>query len=192
MLRLIVAAVYFCALWAYTLLPTPPARELTRCASPQLRPSAFVGDVVRLGIESPTALAHNAALLQVLLNVALFLPMGVGVRLLLRRGVAVATAVGFGASLLIEVTQVTGIYGIYSCAYRLFDVDDLLANTAGALLGSLASIALVRPRRERGAALGPIRVSVGRRLLGLFADAVTIGFLQVVLTAPASRRSRLS
>ena len=71
-LQLIAGAVYFCALWAYTLLPTPPARELTTCAAPQLRPFAFVGDVLRLGVGSPSELLHNPALLQVVLNVALF------------------------------------------------------------------------------------------------------------------------
>ena len=183
LLQLIVAAVYFCALWAYTLLPTPPARELTMCASPQLHPFAFLGDILRLGIGSPTAILHNPALLQIVLNVALFVPLGFGVRLLLHRGVAVAGLIGFGGSLLIEVTQLTGIFGIYSCAYRLFDVDDLLANTAGALLGSLASIAIGRPKRAQPAALVAVPVTLGRRLLGLLADAILVGFLQTVLTA---------
>lgn len=182
-LQLLLAAVYFCALWAYTLLPTPSVRDLAVCASPQLRPFAAVGDVLRLGIGSPGAVLHNAAVLQIVLNIALFVPMGVGVRLLLHRGVAVAAVIGLGASLIIEVTQLTGIYGIYSCAYRLFDVDDLIANGAGAVLGSITSAALVRPRREQAADFAPIPVSVGRRLLGLVADAVAIGLLQVVLTA---------
>lgn len=182
-LRLIVAAVYFCALWAYTLLPTPPARELTRCAAPQLHPFAFVGDILRLGIASPALILHNPALLQVLLNIALFVPLGFGVRLLLHRGVAVAGLIGFGGSLLIEVTQLTGIYGVYSCAYRLFDIDDLLANTAGALLGSLASIATGRSQRAQPAALVEVPVTLGRRFLGLLADAILVGLLQTVFTA---------
>ena len=34
-----------------------------------------------------------------------------------------------------EITQITGIYGIYNCPYRIFDVDDLLLNSTGALFG---------------------------------------------------------
>ncbi|WP_276523834.1 VanZ family protein, partial [Lysinibacillus fusiformis] len=34
-----------------------------------------------------------------------------------------------------EVTQRTDIYGIFNCAYRIGDVDDLLLNSVGALLG---------------------------------------------------------
>ncbi|RIX28410.1 VanZ family protein [Amnibacterium setariae] len=181
--QLLAGAVYFCALWAYTLLPTPPARELTRCAAPQLHPFAFVGDVLHFGVGSPSALLHNPALLQVVLNIALFVPLGLGVRLLLHRGVLVALVLGFLGSLLIEVTQLTGIYGIYSCAYRLFDVDDLIANTTGAVVGCLAVARLARPRRAQPVALHPVPVRLGRRLLGLFADAVVIGFVQFVLSA---------
>ena len=43
--------------------------------------------------------------------------------------------IGFLASLLIEVTQLTGIFGLYPCAYRFFEVDDLITNTTGTLLG---------------------------------------------------------
>src|SRR5699024_12660 len=38
-----------------------------------------------------------------------------------------------------EITQITGIYGIYNCPYRIFDVDDLILNSTGALLGFLVS-----------------------------------------------------
>ncbi|OFE15721.1 hypothetical protein BA895_21635 [Humibacillus sp. DSM 29435] len=38
-------------------------------------------------------------------------------------------------SLLIETTQGTGIFGLYPCPYRLADVDDLLTNTLGAVIG---------------------------------------------------------
>ena len=178
-----VAAVYFCALWTYTLLPLPPSREVAACAGPQLRPFAFVGDAVRAGIGSPAAIAQNPALIQVALNVALFVPLGVGVRLLLHRGVVVAGVVGLLASLVIEVTQLTGVYGIYSCAYRLFDVDDLLANTGGALLGSLASVLVVRSGQPRARELVAVPVSLGRRLLGMLGDAVLIGLVQALLTA---------
>lgn len=181
--QLVAGAVYFCALWAYTLLPTPPARELSSCAAPQLRPFAFVGDILRLGIGSPAAIVHNAALLQVVLNVALFVPLGVGVRLLLHRGVVLAGLLGLGGSLLIEVTQLTGIYGIYSCAYRLFDVDDLIANTAGALLGAAVTLPFVRSRRSEGVVLAAGPVRLGRRLVGLLADAVVIGAIQFVIGA---------
>ena len=99
----------------------------------------------------------------------LFLPFGVFVRLITHRGVVVATALGFAVSLLIEVTQLTGVWGVYPCAYRLFDVDDLLTNTLGAFLGALVSYPYAARRRRRlGTARRrlPTTVSVGRRLAG--------------------------
>ena len=38
-------------------------------------------------------------------------------------------------SIFVEVTQLTGIYGIYKYPYRLFDVDDLMLNTLGGVIG---------------------------------------------------------
>lgn len=46
---------------------------------------------------------------------------------------------GTSGSLLIETTQYTGLWGIYDCGYRAADVDDLLTNTAGALVGALVA-----------------------------------------------------
>ena len=47
---------------------------------------------------------------------------------------------GFGLSLTVELTQLTGLWGLYPCPYRQFDVDDLILNTTGVALG----FALVR------------------------------------------------
>lgn len=47
-----------------------------------------------------------------------------------------ALLLGFGLSLMLEVTQLTGIWGIYPCAYRQFNVDDLIMNALGVLVGA--------------------------------------------------------
>src|SRR5690606_18383064 len=67
---------------------------------------------------------------------------------------------------------------IYPCAYRFFDVGDLMTNTAGAVLGSL--VALVVPRERRGLAKVtdadlPRPVTRGRRALAMLCDG--LGFL---------------
>ncbi|GGF48671.1 hypothetical protein GCM10011519_23370 [Marmoricola endophyticus] len=124
------------ALWAYTVLPVPSGDPCRNPVRPQLRPFAFLGD---LTAAPGPGLLRDPALLQVALNVALFVPLGVGVALLVRRRrVAVGALVGLGVSLSVELVQLTGTLGVFDCAYRLFDVDDLIANTAGAALGALA------------------------------------------------------
>ena len=49
---------------------------------------------------------------------------------------------GAGLSLGVELTQLTGLWGLYPCAYRQFDVDDLILNVAGVMLGFLVTRAL--------------------------------------------------
>ena len=35
----------------------------------------------------------------------------------------------------IEISQATGLYGIYACPYRHFEIDDLILNVFGVWLG---------------------------------------------------------
>jgi hypothetical protein len=44
---------------------------------------------------------------------------------------------GFIFSLLCEITQITGLFFIYPAPYRVFDIDDLIINTLGAVVGYL-------------------------------------------------------
>ncbi len=50
-----------------------------------------------------------------------------------------AAALGLALSLAVELTQLTGVWGLYPCAYRRFDVDDVLLNTLGTALGVWAA-----------------------------------------------------
>ena len=177
------AAVYGVSLWTYTLLPLPDESDYT-CQHAQTQLMAFADDIRRAaeqsgyaGLGTPSELLSNPAFLQVFLNVVLFLPFGVFVRLITHRGVVVATVLGFAVSLLIEVTQLTGVWGVYPCAYRLFDVDDLLTNTLGAFLGALVSYPYAARRRRRlGTARRrlPTTVSVGRRLAATLSDVLFV------------------
>src|SRR5690606_36328498 len=107
--------------------------------------------------------------LQVALNFALFLPLGYYVRRVLGRGFIVATLVGFRVSLMIEVTQGSGLWFLYRCAYRVFDVDDLLVNTLGATVGSVLAVVLVRRRADSGRSL-PSALTLGRRWMEMLCD----------------------
>lgn len=163
------ALIYAMALWTYTLLPFPEGRDVT-CVPLQTVPFMFVNDIQSFGVDSVGALVQNPAAVQVALNVVLFMPLGWFLRRLGGRGVVVATFSGFAVSMLIEVTQVTGIWGLYSCAYRVFDVDDLIANTAGALIGSVVGMLLWRRSRQNPDAGAPRPITAMRRLLGMLCD----------------------
>lgn len=172
------AAVYFWAIWTYTLVPLPDS-DAYRCAGVNLRPFEFV-DEIRAAVAVSGRYLTDPVVLQVALNVLLFVPLGFFLRVLGGRGILVAGLVGLGISGIIETTQLTGVWGLFPCAYRVFDVDDLLANTSGALLGSL--VAFVVPKRHRGADRAPDAdlprpVTRGRRTLGILCDVIGIGLV---------------
>ena len=128
---------YLLSLVCFTLYPLPSGDRgagVTFGVAPQLDPMGFVADVRDGGAR---------AVFQILANVAFFLPLGI----------VVGRGLGWGlTSLLIETSQLTGLFGAYPYAYRCFDVDDLLWNTSGAAIGWLIAAALNRllPRRRLG------------------------------------------
>ena len=167
------ALVYFWAIWTYTLLPLPEP-DTIRCVGMITDPMEMVRDVQK-AIAAPGSTLTNPALLQLAFNVLLFVPLGFFVRVLFGRGIVTALLVGLGLSLFIETTQLTGVWGIYPCAYRFFDVGDLITNTTGALLGAV--FGLVVPRTRRGLskaadALQPRPVTRGRRALAMLCDGL--------------------
>ncbi|MDR1852857.1 MAG: VanZ family protein [Propionibacteriaceae bacterium] len=163
-LMLVAAAIYFMAIWTYTLYPLPHSGSY-KCAPANFDPLAFIDDIKNY---PATRIWRNKALFQVLMNIVLFLPFGAFLRILFKRGVVVATVLGGLVSLIIETSQLTGLWGIYDCAYRTFDVDDLILNTFGALLGSLMILPFVdlfhRPP------VVAVKVTFGRRVIGILAD----------------------
>lgn len=80
-------------------------------------------------------LLKESAFLQVAFNVLLTVPFGIYLRYYFRRSFLQTICISFFLSLFFELTQVTGLYGIYNCAYRLFDIDDLFLNTLGGVIG---------------------------------------------------------
>ncbi|MAI91469.1 VanZ family protein [Ponticaulis sp.] len=79
----------------------------------------------------------NRQLWQVGLNFLMLAPAGFLLRALWRVNWWQVLLLGIGFSLFLELTQLTGIWFIAPCPYRVFDVDDLMANSSGALFGWL-------------------------------------------------------
>lgn len=174
--------VYFLAIWTYTLLPLPDP-DLMRCAGTNLDPMSFVDDITGAIARGNPLL--DPATLQLALNVLLFLPLGFFVRLIWHRGFIVATLSGAVLSLFIETTQVTGVWGLYPCAYRVFDVVDLMTNTLGAFVGVLLALLIplkyrARPDQEIDAN-HPHPVTARRRLVGMLCDWLTVTLMTITV-----------
>lgn len=175
-------SVYGVAIVSYTLLPFPARDWCATHASPaaQLRPLHSLDDIVNAGS------ATSFAVLQVVFNVALFVPWGAFVRRYFGWSIAAATGSGLLVSLLIESTQGTGVWGVYGCAYRVADVDDLITNTTGALIGAALAPLLLgwvpsahEDRETRGK---PRPVTLARRAAGMTIDVVTLFLATGALT----------
>src|SRR5690625_3520568 len=110
-----------------------------------LIPFTFMKDIISgssIVLSQPSTyirLLTQSAFVQAVFNFLLLMPFGVYLRYFLnkRHHWKKVFGLGFTLSLFYEVTQITGIYGIYNCPYRIFDVDDLLLNSTGALFGFL-------------------------------------------------------
>ncbi|MFE6074769.1 VanZ family protein [Paenibacillus sp. NPDC057886] len=193
---------YLLAAYCLVILPFPTTRNT--CAQQaadtvyyNLVPFTFVKDIMK---ETPIIWSQPAsyigmiqgrAFLQVLFNVMLLMPLGVYIRYFWQKRTYWKQALlsGFGLSLFFEITQITGFYGYYDCPYRLFDVDDLLLNTSGTVLGFFAAPILL--------ALFPSRASIQAKseqileqnkvypvpqLLALIIDGVVVVFLSNLMS----------
>ncbi|MCI0156979.1 VanZ family protein [Leifsonia shinshuensis] len=169
--------VYAFAIWTYTIPPLPGPDDAW-CVGAILDPLNSVRGALHYAAAG-TPLLRNPVLQEMALNVVFFVPLGFLLRAILRRGVAAAAIVGFGVSLLVETTQLTGVWGLLHCAHRFFDVTDLATNTTGAVLGSLLARAFVRPGADRAGADAhlPRAVTAGRRLTAGLVDLLAAGLL---------------
>lgn len=175
--------VYGLALVAYTLAPVPQIDDAwcaahTAFTHPQLNPLQFLSDIAKdRSAPGWRGVLTNPAVQQVVFNIALFVPLGAYLRHRRIHPLGVIAA-GLGVSLLIECTQLTGNWFLFPCPYRLFDVDDLLANTLGTAIGLLFA-PLLRKLYGRTdlPAEAPRPVTTGRRWLGMLVDLVSVTLL---------------
>ncbi|MFW0178791.1 VanZ family protein [Rothia sp. P7208] len=132
---------YFCGVIAVTMLPLPNPEEYTHiCFENPYYPRFILGWSLQFAIRDFSSMGIGAILTSsyikgLILNVALFLPAGIFLALLAKTTWKTTLFASFGLSMLIELTQLTGIWGYYPCAYRTFDAEDLLTNTIGAMIG---------------------------------------------------------
>ena len=179
---------YLLAALMQTIVPLPAnpseyCAEQSYASTPQLRPFYFVDVLATRASASGTWL--NPALFSTALNVVLLAPLAFFLRYLSGVRFLAATVLGFGASLFMELTQLTGLWFIYPCAYRLFSVDDLILNTAGAALGWLVAGPLIRLLPDLDAARDrrryATRVTTSRRVFALLTDMIGYGVLLVLV-----------
>ncbi|MDN5687301.1 MAG: VanZ family protein [Brachybacterium sp.] len=153
-LRLVGVAVICIYTMTLAGLTVAPAYEIAETCSNrvggELRPYPFntllqLLEVRAEGTSLPGLLV-SWPVLQLAANVVLFMPLGAVLRGVFRLEVTNSLAIGVMLSVLIEATQYTGAWGLYPCGVRIADIDDVFANSLGALLGAFFAPVLTRLR----------------------------------------------
>ncbi len=149
---------YLLIAWFMVILPLPRIEDVEKMTGPWAQLIPFQGfiDIFNntnfniLNFSSWISFFKNPSVYTVLFNFLLTLPFGVYLRYYFKRKWWEVLTISFLLSLFFEVTQLSCLFGIYPRPYRLFDVDDLIVNTTGGLIGYLITplLSKILPSRE--------------------------------------------
>lgn len=135
---------YMMTIYFLVILPLPDINNLpTDKTMYNLIPFKFITDIIKetsFNISVPStylkALTENCIYV-VIFNIFMTIPFGMYLRYYYKASFKKVLILSFSLSLFFELTQLTGLYFIYPRPYRLFDVDDLILNTTGGVVGYL-------------------------------------------------------
>ena len=184
---------YLLTAYFMVIMPLPEIEEVAnyKGSTMQLIPFSFITDIKETtnlqisDLDSLVTFLNSSTVYTVLFNILLTLPFGIYLRYVFDRKWYQIIIYTFLLSLFFELTQLSGLYGIYPRPYRLFDVDDLIINTFGGLLGYLITPLFVHflPTKEELNYKGYIKgqkVSLIRRLVALFIDLIFLNIFSLI------------
>lgn len=150
---------YLINIYFLVILPLPSKKmvSLMKPRVPQLIPFQFIINIIEKqpiiwnDFSSYISFIKSPAVYTVIFNILLTIPLGIYLKYYFQKKWYQILFISFGVSLFFELTQLTGLYGIYEKPYRLFDVDDLLMNTLGGIVGMLIAPVITKflPSREK-------------------------------------------
>ena len=184
---------YLLSAYFLVILPLPDLEYVkTLKLDHQLVPFHFVSEIVRysnFSLSNPSTylpLFTKPWVYQAIYNMFLTMPFAIFLRYYFKFDFKKITFFTFLLSLFFEFTQLTGLYFIYPNAYRLFDVDDLIVNTCGGMIGYLITpiFGFFLPKKDEldlKAYKKGSKVSFGRRGITFIIDLVFSIIVLIVL-----------
>lgn len=186
--------VYVFMVYCFAILPLPNVEDVANMTSAytQLEPFYFLrlffwkSGFAWRDISTYLAAMQTSYFYVPVLNIIFFLPFGVYLRYYFKQPLWKTVIFSFAVSLFIELTQLSGLYGIYPRPYRIFDVDDLILNTFGGIVGFVIAplITWWLPTKdeilEQSYELGE-KVSFIRRIVAILLDWVLIGIIELTI-----------
>lgn len=186
---------YLIAAYFLVILPLPSQDEVAMMTGPttQLVPFTFITDFIQntsFILSDPSTYLKaftEPYVYQVLYNVLLFIPFGIYLRYYFNCSFKKTLFLSFLLTLFFELTQLSGLYGIYPRSYRLFDVDDLMLNTFGGVIGYLVAAIVIKvlPSRNRIDEISfqkGTKITVWKRLVSFFLDLFLISISNVFVS----------
>lgn len=131
---------YLITVYFLVILPLPSMEEVASMTTKtvQLIPFSFIKDIMDSDFNLFLLSSYsNPIIYTTLFNIIMTIPFGMYLRYYYKCSFKKTMGYTFLFSLFLELTQLSGLYGIYPRAYRVFDVDDLITNTFGGVLGYL-------------------------------------------------------
>lgn len=170
------------------ILPLPKLEEVSLLTTPytQLIPLNFIKDII-FKVNLDKNFFFNSEVYQVLYNLVLTIPFGIYLKYYFKFSLKKTIIYTFLLSLFFELTQLSGLYFIYPRPYRLFDVDDLIINTTGGLIGYYLAkpFTFFLPTREEldisAYKLGK-KISTLKRFTSLCLDIMFLILISLLLT----------
>ena len=134
---------YLITIYFLVVLPLPTFEDALKNTGPylNLHPFKFVKDFIREtpfvwnDISTYLKTIMDSSFYVVMFNILMFVPFGMYLRYYFKCSLKKTLLYSLGLSLFFELTQLTGLYFIYPNPYRLCDVDDLIQNTLGGIIG---------------------------------------------------------
>ena len=119
---------YLITIYFLVILPLPSEVEVLNMKNiiPQLEPFKFINDILLdtnfniKDINTYIPTLTNPSVYTMLFNIIMTIPLGMYLRYYYKCSFLKTLIISFLISLFFELTQLTGLYGIYPKAYRLF------------------------------------------------------------------------
>ncbi|MBE5901836.1 MAG: hypothetical protein E7280_08020 [Lachnospiraceae bacterium] len=119
---------YLCCVVELVFFPLPTMEQAAALSIQyQIIPFHFIADLMEDSVVR--------VMCQVLFNIVMTIPLGMFLQYGVGFNLKETALAGFGFTAFIEVGQLTGLYFLFKGSYRLFDVDDLMLNVLGTLIG---------------------------------------------------------
>lgn len=186
---------YLTCIYFLVILPLPSIDSVKSLTTDwvQLTPFAFIKDIVLKSsfvINDPSTyleLVKEPYFYQAFYNILLTIPFGIYLRYYFKCSFPKTLCFTFLLTLFFELTQLSGLYGIYPRPYRLFDIDDLFLNTLGGIIGYGITPIFQKflPTRDKLDELSykkGTKISILRRGMAMWIDLFLVGLMTILFT----------